>query len=203
MQPLYDVITYLDGYQHDVRNFVHARELEHNGHEKIKILDAGCGSGLVSFALALRDQKHREVTAFDYSRRMISSAQKKKTNLNVENVSFFIGDIERVNPLRDLRGDTYFLEEEEFDYVFAAGALEHVDLPTGVKELTRYLKRGGSFFAIAVIDNAMGNFIGKMLGFTPYTFREIQDAYDSAGLKDMKFYPEIGRFIQGVTARKR
>lgn len=95
----------------------------------LKILDAGCGSGIYACALA---KKGAAVTGIDVSRQMIVIA-KKETPTNLD-VSYRVGDIAHVGG-----------KNASFDLILSTYVLENVtDLEKVFKEFYRVLKRGGS-----------------------------------------------------------
>lgn len=179
---VYDYVILSTGYRRALVKFLRGFELPVD--RKLRILDAGCGTGLVSFAL-LSKYKNLEITAFDYSLNMLRAAErfKRKNNLNVE---FYWGNIESINPLKSFDGQDRYLEENSFDYIFVSGALEYVDMNRGVSELTKYLKDSGIFVNIAVRDNLCGKLIGKLMGFRPYTKEQLIESLKEARLEKIK-----------------
>lgn len=179
---VYDYVILSTGYRRALVKFLQGFELPID--RKLKILDAGCGTGLVSFAL-LSKYKNLEITAFDYSLDMLRAAErfKRKNNLNVE---FYWGNIENINPLKSFDGQDRYLKENSFDYIFVSGALEYVDMNRGVSELTKYLKDSGIFVNIAVRNNLCGKLIGKLMGFRPYTKEQLIEALKDAKLENIK-----------------
>lgn len=89
-----------------------------------KVLDAGCGTGLLDFLIA---QKGGLVTGVDYSReaiRVASSAHKHK------NLKFICSDFSRL--------------KDKYDVIISLGTLEHTDNPLGtLKILKGKLKKNG------------------------------------------------------------
>lgn len=186
---VYDRIIFSTGYKSAVRNFIQGFDFPK---KKLRILDAGCGTGLVSFAL-LSKFKNIDITAFDYSMDMLNAAEKTRVKSNYNNVRFYWGNIENVNPLIDFRGNEVRLKENSFDYIFVSGALEYVDMDKGVRELVKYLKKEGVFVNIAVRNNIYGKLIGKLMGFRPYSKDEIINAFREANLENVNEIPIIKR----------
>lgn len=181
--PMYNYLILSTGYRKSLVKFIHGLELPTG--RKLKILDAGCGTGLVSFAL-LSKYNDIDITAFDYSMDMLAVAQRFKKKNNCTNAEFYWGNIENVNPLKSFEGDDKYLEENSFDYIFVSGALEYVDLLKGVNELSRFLKKDGVLVNIAVRNNLCGKLIGKLMGFKPYTKEQLIEALKEAKLDSIK-----------------
>lgn len=97
-----------------------------------KILELGCGAGEASVYFA---KKGAIVTATDISSGMLAvvDALARKYGVLVITKQCYSHTI----PFRD----------EEFDIVYAANLLHHVDIESALKEIKRVLKTGGSFVA--------------------------------------------------------
>jgi SAM-dependent methyltransferase len=99
-----------------------------------RVLDAGCGPGVLARAL-LRSPRHDvNVTVLDRSPTMV-----KYCLDNVDNDDRFgasIGDLEAL-PFAD----------STFDITFATGALEYLNIRNAIKELSRVTRPGGTVIA--------------------------------------------------------
>ena len=93
--------------------------------EDKSVLDCGCGRGHTSIMMAKHGAK---VTAFDLSEEDIAIAQMltKKNNVDIE--------------LSSQRIEEMSYPDNQFDYVFGACILHHVDLVSTCKEINRVLK---------------------------------------------------------------
>ncbi|MBY0528803.1 MAG: bifunctional 2-polyprenyl-6-hydroxyphenol methylase/3-demethylubiquinol 3-O-methyltransferase UbiG [Rhabdochlamydiaceae bacterium] len=102
---------------------------EHVGMNK-KVLDLGCGGGLLSNTLALAGH---EVTGIDLSMNSLREAQVRDTTQSVTYLCRAAEDLP--------------FENNSFDIVAAMDLLEHVDDPkTVIQEVGRVLKPNGLFF---------------------------------------------------------
>ncbi len=185
----YDNIILSTGYKNAVKNFIQNLNFPK---KELRIMDAGCGTGLVTFSL-LSKFNNMKITAFDYSKDMLKAAEKTRIHCDNEDVKFHWGNIESINPLIDLDDNKVYLEENSFDYIFVSGALEYVDMEKGVRELVKYLKKDGIFVNIAVRNNICGKLIGKLMGFRPYTKEQIINALKEASLNNINEIPIIKR----------
>lgn len=95
-----------------------------------KILELGCGAGEASVYFAKQGGK---VTATDISEKMLIVAQKlaTKNNVSIETKKVSANEL----PFGD----------DEFDIVYAANLLHHVDIGHTASEIKRVLKQGGIF----------------------------------------------------------
>ena len=78
------------------------------------VLEAGCGSGLISLELAMRRNLKRLVL-LDIRRGMLNKARNNFYKFKID-AEFVLGDIQNL-PFRD----------EPFDLVFNEGVIEHID----------------------------------------------------------------------------
>jgi SAM-dependent methyltransferase len=99
--------------------------------ENLKILEPGCGAGVVGALLAL---KGADVTYLDYSARELKRARHTATLLNVEQQTTFIhADLFNMP-----------LQKRSFDIVWNDGVIEHFDTPdTVVSTMAHYCKQEG------------------------------------------------------------
>jgi 2-polyprenyl-3-methyl-5-hydroxy-6-metoxy-1,4-benzoquinol methylase len=97
---------------------------------KIRVLDVGCGPGILSVALASLVE---EVVGLDLTPEMIVQAKMRSEELNLKNIRFEVGRVEEL-----LFFDGYF------DVVVTRLMLHHLLSPTkAMEEMARVIKKGG------------------------------------------------------------
>ena len=98
----------------------------------LKILVAGCGTGLQSIDISLRFPKS-EILAIDLSKSSLAYAIRKTKELNINNINYLCMDILNINSLN-----------ESFDYISCGGVLHHMKNPIlGWKSLLECLNKNG------------------------------------------------------------
>jgi len=115
-----------------------ARKIVKNFPERVKImLDAGCGTGIYSFALA---EKVDNINSVDLSSEKISDARK----INIfNNIDFSEGDLCKLN-----------FEKNHFEVVICSDVLEHIkNDEKAFSELSRVLKSGGTLLLTVPYDS--------------------------------------------------
>lgn len=203
LAPLYNQIVIPKSYRDAIARFF--RDVEFNLENK-NILDAGCGTGIVSLTLA-KCYREAELIGFDKSIEMLHQAEKLRIENGYKNLEFCFGDIEKVNPLRTLDGRVRTVERENFGNVIVSGALEYVNLDLGVRELVKYLIKGGTFYNLSVKNNQSGRRRGKVMGFKPYSKLRVMEALADAGLGNITEIPiydrKLSRFRTAIKGIKK
>jgi SAM-dependent methyltransferase len=171
----YDVALGLSGYWLAIESFV--REIPYDESDRINVLDAGCGTGLYSFAI-LKRYPRATISAFDLNKEMVErflSSLEKKSHVK-ERVRLFTADL--CQPLPAI--------EKRFDLIVTGGVFEYVEIQQAVKNLSQYLSNGGFFLNTSVRNNLMGKLTGKIFGFRPHNRSRNIDAFTVNGYKLMK-----------------
>lgn len=167
-------------YRSSLSDFVTGLELKDNS----RILDVGCGLGTVYFALH-RKLPYSSILAFDRSRSQIKRATRYKKRFGLSRIDFYVGDIDNFPNLRSLEKKVW-AKEEDYNYIFTSGVLEHVNLDSTVKKFACYLKDDGTFINIGVREALTGKLMSLPLDFKVYSEDDIVKAYLAAGLNNIK-----------------
>ncbi|MFH1537905.1 MAG: class I SAM-dependent methyltransferase [bacterium] len=135
-----------------------------------KVLECGCGSGVMSVVFALGGA---HVTAFDVSSNSLKVARRRARYHGLEDrIDFSMAAAEHL-----------CFSDETFDIVFGTAILHHVVLPLALGEMVRVLKPGGKAAFIEPLGtNPVLNFARNHLPYPgkdehgndiPFTYREI------------------------------
>jgi ubiquinone/menaquinone biosynthesis C-methylase UbiE len=164
-----------------------------------RILDAGCGPGLLTMTLLKAIHYPVKIIALDLS---ASSLQKAREAVNKESPV-------RSNQVAYVQGNLLQLPfaDASFDFIVTSGALEYVPLEKGFAELSRALKAGGHLVYLPVRPSPASFVLEKLFRFkahAPKTLTE-QTERHFAIVKDHKFPPHhpIGWTKSVVLAQKR
>jgi ubiquinone/menaquinone biosynthesis C-methylase UbiE len=123
-----------------------------------RCLDAGCGGGRGSILMAQCGAK--EVVGVDFSTTNIESCRKRAAQKGFTNMTFL------QHSLIELP-----FEDESFDIVWCNGVLMHtIDPDTGLKEITRVLKKGGHLWLYVY---GVGGVYWSMVDWVRSTFRGV------------------------------
>jgi ubiquinone/menaquinone biosynthesis C-methylase UbiE len=133
----YDLTFKLNGYGRSLDKYFAVHRLPVS--RGAKILDAGCGTGLLTLALLRNLHFPVNITALDLSATSISAARKavQESPGRTRDVTFAEGNLLSL-PFAD----------NSLDFVVTSGALEYVPLEEGMTELARVIAPGGHLLHI-------------------------------------------------------
>lgn len=108
----------------------------------MKVLDLACGPGFISCELA-KAVGDGQVTGVDINEELIATAHQAKQSEGVENVSFQLGNLYKLD-----------LPENSFDFVYARFVFQHLEKPElALSNVWKILKPGGVLCILDIDDN--------------------------------------------------
>ena len=162
---LYDLTFKFNGYGRSLERYFreHPLLLE----DDARILDAGCGTGLLTLALLRTLSRPAHITAIDLS---ASSLQKARQVAEQELRG-------RPHRVRFMQANLLALPfaDETFDFIATSGALEYVSLRDGLRELARVLKPGGHLFHLPVRPTPASTFLELLFRFKTHPPQEVDE----------------------------
>ncbi|HEX8458883.1 MAG TPA: methyltransferase domain-containing protein [Pyrinomonadaceae bacterium] len=161
---LYDLTFKFNGYGRSLERYF--REHPVPVADGAQILDAGCGTGLLTLALLRTLTRPAHITAIDLS----ASSLKKARQAVAEEL--------RGRPqhrVRFLQANLLSLPfaDATFDFIATSGALEYVPLRDGLGELARVLKPGGHLFHLPVRPSPASTFLEILFRFKTHPPAEV------------------------------
>ncbi len=175
-----------NSYQYDYRRAALWYYVQKIIPEKSKVLDAGCGSGYISYKIA---QRGNTVVALEYDPVLINFVKKKfkQNNLSIRAKKFILGE-----KGKDIKIGKY-------DYIVCLDVLEHIKSDIyALKELKSALKKNGK---IIISVPAMPILYGKRdknLGHhRRYSKKDLQNLIKKAGLSvvEIRYWNFLGALI--------
>ena len=129
-----------------------------------KILDAGCGTGLLTLAMLRAIRFPVSITALDLSSTSVAAARKSLyySSGRKRDVTFTQGNLLCL-PFAD----------ESVDLVVTSGALEYVPLSDGITELARVIAPGGHLLHFPVHPGIAGVFLEILFRFKSHPPQEV------------------------------
>ena len=161
---LYDMTFKLNGYGRSLNQYLRTHPLPLA--PRARVLDAGCGTGLLTLALLRAAETPVRITAVDLSASSIAKAERAvaENGGRSHKVSFTQANVLAL-PFAD----------ESFDLVVTSGALEYVPLREGFGELSRVLVRGGHMLHLPVHPSLASKFLEILFRFKTHPPREVAE----------------------------
>ena len=131
-----------------------------------RILDAGCGTGLLTLALLRAVRFPVSITALDLSSTSVAAARK----------SLYYGP-GRKRDVTFTQGNLLCLPfaDESLDLVVTAGALEYVNLADGLTELARVIAPGGHLLHLPVHPSLIGVVLEILFRFKSHPPKAVKE----------------------------
>lgn len=158
----YDLTFKLNGYGRSLDQYFQRHPLPVS--RGAKILDAGCGTGLLTLALLRNLNFPVNITALDLSATSISAARKAvdQSEGRTRDVTFAEGNLLSL-PFVD----------NSLDLVVTSGALEYVPLDEGMTEFSRVIAPGGHLLHIPCRPSPATTFLEILFRFKKLPRKEI------------------------------
>lgn len=163
---LYDLMFRFNGYGRSLEHYL--RETPLPLPAGARILDAGCGTGLLTLALLRVLRRPAEITAVDLSGRSLQTARRavRKHAHDPRHKTSFV----RANAL------SLPFPDDSFDLVVTSGVLEYLPLREGLGELARVLAPGGHLLFLPIRPSPATRLLEIMFRFKAHPPRDVADA---------------------------
>jgi len=160
----YDLTFKVNGYGRSLDQYFRHHPLPVS--RGAKILDAGCGTGLLTLSLLRALRCPVSITALDLSQTSVAAARKSLyfSSGRKRDVTFTQGNLLCL-PFAD----------ESLDLVVTSGALEYVPLADGLTELARVIAPGGHLLHLPIHPSLIGVFLEILFRFKSHPPREVKD----------------------------
>lgn len=181
---IYDAFLAVTGFKRGIENFLD--RINFVFPKGAKVLDAGCGTGLISRYLSKR-YPGIELYSSDIEPRMLEELKKILSAEGISNVSLYQNDLNAPALLRDFEtSENISLPPNFFDAIITSGALEHVSIESVIPQLSLLLRPGGIFLNLGVRQSPAGAVLGMVYKFKPHSVEEIQTLCRKSGLGDIQ-----------------
>ncbi len=193
---LYDLMFRINGYGLSIERYLRESRLQLPA--GASILDAGCGTGLLTLALLRVLERPSRITAVDLSARSLQTARRaaeKSEDAERHTISFVRANVLEL-PFPD----------DSFDFVMTSGVLEYVPLHEGMRELARVLAPGGYLLHLPVRPSPMSTLLEIIFRFKAHPPGEVSEHTQSffRVIENHHFHPiePIGWTKTAVLAQK-
>ena len=161
---LYDLMFRVNGYGRSVERYL--RENPPPLPAGARVLDAGCGTGLLTLAFLRVHERPADVASIDLSLRSLQTARKAAQKLTR-------GTRRRVTFAQSNALALPFADET-FDLVLTSGVLEYLPLREGLGELARVLAPGGHLLFVPVRPSMATRVLEVMFRFKAHPPVEVE-----------------------------
>ena len=160
---LYDLMFRINGYARSVEHYLREKPLPLPA--GAKILDAGCGTGLLTLALLRVLERPASITAVDLSMSSLHTARRAvgKTRSQAHHRITFTQANVLALPFPDA----------SFDFVVTSGVLEYVPLREGFGELARVVAPGGYLLHLPVMPSPVSRLLELLFSFKTHPPRDV------------------------------
>jgi len=160
---LYDLTFKLNGYGRSLDQYFETHPLPIS--RGARILDAGCGTGLLTLALTRNLRFPVSITALDLSAKSVTAARKaiRQADGRSRDVTYTQGNVLSL-PFAD----------NSFDLVVTSGALEYVPLEDGLGELARVISPEGHLLHLPVRPSFISTLLEICFRFKAHPPRSVQ-----------------------------
>jgi ubiquinone/menaquinone biosynthesis C-methylase UbiE len=155
----------INGYRSSVARYLRSLNLDIK--EDSLVLDAGCGTGLVTLAFQEAGYRPNRIEAVDLSHRSLSVARaefRQRRRLSQRT------DVVQSNVL------TLPFADETFDMVLMCGVLEYTPLDDGLREAARVLKHGAPLVFLPVKPSIVGSVLELLYNFKIHPVAKVREA---------------------------
>ena len=156
----------LNGYRASVAKFLSSLDLKID--RETAVLDAGCGTGLVTLGFYDAGFKPGKTVALDLSLASLNLAMEqfgKERKTRKKNIIGVQGNVLQLP-----------FEDESFDLVFSCGVLEYVPLDEGLREMSRVLKSHGRLVFIPVKPSLVGSMLEFLYNFKIHPLESVKSS---------------------------
>jgi ubiquinone/menaquinone biosynthesis C-methylase UbiE len=161
---IHNLVFKINGYRDSVSKYLRSLNLKIT--DESFVLDAGCGTGLVTLALNKAGYSPKRTVALDLSYKSLGVAKEQ-----------FLDDKQTdAKKITAVQGNLLFLPfpDESFDIILTCGALEYVPLGDGLRELSRVLKPNGTLVMIPIRPSLIGSVLEILYNFKAHSINEVK-----------------------------
>lgn len=155
----------INGYRASVAKYLRSLDLDIN--EDSLVLDAGCGTGLVTLAFQEAGYRPARIAAVDLSFKSLAVARDEFMQRR---------RLARRNDLIQSNVLAMPFPDVTFDLVLMCGVLEYTPLDEGLSEAARVLKKGAPLVLLPVKPSIVGSVLELLYNFKIHPVNEVRKA---------------------------
>jgi ubiquinone/menaquinone biosynthesis C-methylase UbiE len=169
-------------YRQSIEKYLAAQKMDLP--ERFRVLDAGCGTGVLTSAMYGTGMRPFQTVAFDLSMNSLDVARKE-----------FVNDKKIVhNAVKYVQGNVLSLPfaDASFDLILTCGVLEYVPIEEGFTEISRVLKPSGYVIFVPIRPSLFGKVLEKVYSFkTPGTKQVLRSVLNHFTIVERHEFPIV------------
>ena len=177
----YDFFIRFLGYERSIERFLGTLEVEVD--PKCRILDAGCGTGLLGLHF-LQRFPDANLVATDLEPNFLSAliANAERRQISKDRITLGIANISTPHQVTSLEGDPWELEAESFDLICVGAVVGYADdTAKSIVELLRLLSPGGYLINLEMNEGIAGRYVSHRYHYQNLPIDEIIELMEGQG----------------------
>jgi len=189
LSALYSSLLKLLGYERGISHFIERLELECR--EEARILDLGCGSGVVGLTLLERFPR-ATLLATDIEPNFLKAmlANARERGIDESRITVGVADVSDPDRVTLLDGTVVNLDRNSFDIVSLGAMLAYSKNPAEtIRRLLDLIRPGGYLVNLEMNRRALGRFVAWIYSYRPVPTDDIRELIEGRGhsFTDMPF----------------
>ena len=181
LSALYASLLKLIGYERGISRFIDRLELDCP--RDLRMLDVGCGSGIVGLRF-LERFPGATLLATDLEPNFLKAtlANARSRGLDEKRIEVGLSDINAPDQVTLLDGDRRVLDKQSFDIVSVGGVLGYSQNQQGtIETLLSLIKPGGYLVDLEMSESPAGSFVSKTYHCTAMPLESMRTFIEAAG----------------------
>lgn len=203
----YDFFIKALGYESSIDRFLSSLDLQCE--DSCRVLDAGCGTGLIGLHFLKRYSESR-VHATDLEPNFLQAtlANVESHGIDLDRVSVGVANISTPEESTSLEGEQQQLAARSFDIICVGAVVGYAeDTEHSLRQLVGLLKPGGYLINIEMNESPTGRFVSRRFHYSNISLSRMQEVIRDAGCdvstRKFRIVHLPAKFTRtGVVARK-
>jgi ubiquinone/menaquinone biosynthesis C-methylase UbiE len=171
------------GYESSISRFLESVPLDLQGHDPVRILDAGCGTGMLGLHFLQRFPKS-ELVATDLEPNFLQATlvNARRRGIDERRIRVGVSNISSPHLIRTSDEQSMTLDDGTFSIICVGAVLGYADdIEAAVRHLIRMLKPGGTLINIEMNESPTGRFVARRYHYRNIPLSRMQEVIRTEG----------------------